>query len=250
VFHFRENTLLLLKNESGYAIPTKGLLKNVVDQGVFLFEFDGIPCFLIRDLDLADQDILAYYEVNFLRNINQGEIDWVSVVAFQLRNWYAQHRFCGICGAAAQQHPFERAVQCTACNHVAYPTISPAIIVALKCKNKLLLARGVRFPEAFYSLVAGYTDVGETVEQTVAREVKEEVGLDVWNVKYYGSQPWPYSGSMMLGFIAEADDTQPLIPDPHEIADAGWFTAENLPSYPPARSIAGEMIEKFKAGIL
>jgi NAD+ diphosphatase len=114
--------------------------------------------------------------------------------------------------------------------------------------DKILLARNTRFRNNYYSVLAGYVDIGESLEQTVAREVMEEAGITIKNLKYYKSQPWPFSGSLMIGFFAEADDTQPLIIDPVEIAEAGWYTRGNLPDHPTNISIAGEMIELFENG--
>jgi NAD+ diphosphatase len=111
------------------------------------------------------------------------------------------------------------------------------------------MAKGANFRGDFYSLVAGYADIGETLEDAVIREVKEEVGLDVTDIRYYSSQPWPLSSSMMIGFIAHADDRQPIVIEKKEISDAAWFTRDQLPNHPPAAiSIAGEMIEKFRNG--
>ena len=139
---------------------------------------------------------------------------------------------------------------CPACNTVVYPKISPAIIVAIRSNDKILLANNANFAANWYSLVAGFVDVGETLEETVRREVKEEVGLDVWNIRYYGSQPWELSGSMMIGFIADADENQPIQTDDKEITHAAWFTRDNLPNHPKNVSIAGEMIEQFARGEL
>ena len=109
-----------------------------------------------------------------------------------------------------------------------YPKISPAIIVAITCKNKILLAKGRHYKGDIYSLIAGYVDIGESIEETVAREVKEEVELDIKNLKYFKSQPWPFSASVMLGFTAEADDTQQIVIEEAEIKEAGWFERGNL----------------------
>ena len=165
-------------------------------------------------------------------------------------NWYSQNKFCGKCGAKTQQKPDERAIICPDCNTIVFPKISPAIIVAIICNNKILLARNTNFPGSWYSLIAGYADIGETLEETLIREVKEEVGLEVKNIRYYKSQPWPLSGSMMIGFIAEAYENQSISIDNKEIAEAAWFTRENLPNHSSTISIAGEMIEKFEKGEL
>ena len=121
--------------------------------------------------------------------------------------------------------------------------------MAITCKGRILLARGKHYLFNFYSLIAGYVDVGETLEQAVVREAKEEVGLDVTNVRYFGNQPWPFSGSQMIGFFAEADEKQPMVICEDELHDAKWFTIDNLPEIPGAISIAGEMIRAFIKGI-
>jgi NAD+ diphosphatase len=185
-------------------------------------------------------------EISFFRTIPQKEIAWAGSVGFQLMNWYAQNKYCGKCGAPTVLKNDERAIICPSCQTIVFPRISPAIIVAILCNDKILLARGANFRGNFYSLVAGYADIGESLEDTVAREVKEEVGLDIRNIRYYKSQPWPFSGSMMIGYIAEADDTQPICIDKTEIAEAAWFTRGNLPNHPITISIAGEIIEKFE----
>jgi NAD+ diphosphatase len=133
---------------------------------------------------------------------------------------------------------------------MVYPKISPAIIVAIVCNDKILLAHSNNFPGKWYSLIAGYTDIGESLEEAVMREVKEEVGLEVKNIRYYKSQPWPFSSSMMIGFFAEADDAQRIQTDNKEISHAAWFNRGNLPDHPAQISIAGEMIDKFEQGLI
>jgi NAD+ diphosphatase len=165
-------------------------------------------------------------------------------------NWYMQNKFCGKCGTRTQKKPDERALICPECNTVVFPKISPAVIVAIICNDKILLARGLNFSGNWYSLLAGYVDVGESLEEALAREVMEEVGLEIKNIRYYKSQPWPLSGSMMIGFMAEADETRPLTIDTSEISEAAWFTRGNLPPHSSLISIAGEMIEKFDKGEL
>jgi len=193
---------------------------------------------------------LVYKEINFFRLAKQQEIAWVTIAGFHLRNWYADNRFCGKCGSRTEHKHDERALICPVCGAVVYPKISPAIIVAIISNDKLLLARNTNFPGAWYSLIAGYADVGESLEETLRREVMEEVGLDVKSIRYYKSQPWPLSGSMMIGFVAEADEDQPIQIDHNEIAEAAWFSRGNLPNHSSTISIAGEMIEKFERGEL
>lgn len=250
IFHFKDNNLLLKQNGQDFEIPRKHQLEGISpNEGVFLFTLNDVRCFLVSHCTATSNDFI-YQEINFFRTIAQKEIAWAGIVAFQLMNWYEQNKFCGKCGSETVPKEDERAIYCPTCKTTVYPKISPAIIVAILCKDKILLASNANFRTNFYSLVAGYADIGESLEDTVAREVKEEVGLDIRNIRYYKSQPWPFSGSMMIGYIAEADDTQPINIDKKEISDAGWFTRDNLPNHPNTVSIAGEMIEKFKNGSL
>jgi len=252
IFHFQGNTILLKTKGDELVLPQKKDFPEISGETdfVFLFSLDEVPCFLVWDELKVDESQMAYTDISFFRSTTQREIGWVSLVGLHLRNWYLQNRFCGTCGARTQHKPDERALVCPACNTVFYPKISPAVIVAIRSNDKILLANNANFATNWYSLVAGFVDVGETLEETVRREVKEEVGLDVWNIRYYKSQPWELSGSMMIGFIADADENQPIQTDDKEITHAAWFTRENLPNHPLNISIAGEMIEAFERGEL
>ena len=252
ILHYHENSLLLKTMGDSLTIPRKKDFPEITGQTeyIFLFALDEVPCFLVWDELKADVAHFVYQEITSFRTLQQQEIAWILMAGFHLLNWYAQNRYCGKCGTKTRHKPDERALECPGCQNVIYPKISPAIIVAIVCGNKILLARGSNFRGSWYSLIAGYADVGESLEDTVKREVKEEVGLDVRNIRYYKSQPWPLSGSMMIGFVAEADDQQPVSVDRREIAEAAWFTRGNLPEYSMRLSIAGEMIEKFDKGEL
>ena len=252
ILHYNEKSLLLKINGDEFQLPTKKDVSDIFDitERTFLFSLNGVRCFLVWNATRLIDDRFVYKEINSFRTLNPREIAWICIVGFQLNNWYLENKFCGKCGTKTAEKPDERAIICPNCSTVVFPKISPAIIVAILCKDKILLAHNSNFEQKRYSLVAGYVDVGETLEETVMREVKEEVGLDVKNIRYYKSQPWAFSGSMMIGFTAEADDTQPIRPDNVEITEADWFSRENLPNHPPKISIAGEMIDKFKKGEL
>jgi len=252
VLHYHGNSLLLKANNNELEIPQKNDFSVISDktENTFLFTLNDISCFLIWDKLKEVKPHFVYKEIDFFRTIRQQEIAWISIVGFHLMNWYSLNKFCGKCGTRTQQKPDERALICPDCNTIVYPKISPAIIVAIISNNKILLARGTNFKGDWYSLIAGYVDVGESLEEALTREVKEEVGLDIKNIRYSKSQPWPLSGSMMIGFVAEADEDQPIIIDRTEIAEAAWFTRGNLPKHSSNLSIAGEMIEKFEKGEL
>ncbi len=165
--------------------------------------------------------------------------------ANQIITWALTHHFCGKCGNKTQNKPTELALQCPVCETTFYPTIAPAIIVAVVKEGKILLGHSKRFKGKFYSVLAGFLEIGETFEECVAREVEEEAGVLVKNIKYFGSQPWPFPNSMMVGFTAEwASGEIELLDD--ELDDAGWFTPEDMPVTPGTFSIAGRLIEWFK----
>lgn len=162
----------------------------------------------------------------------------------QLVLWDKNHRYCGRCGVMTESKKDERAKRCPRCGLINYPRLSPAIIVAVLRDDKILLARSNRFPAAFYSVLAGFVEPGETLEDCVKREVLEEVGISVRNIRYFGSQPWPFPDSLMVAFTAEHGRGE-LKVDRSEISDADWFSADRLPVVPPRISIARQLIDWF-----
>jgi NAD+ diphosphatase len=163
--------------------------------------------------------------------------------ALQILHWDRSHQFCGRCGSRFEPKGDERAKTCAQCGLISYPAVSPAIIVALIKDSEILLARSPRFQADFYSVLAGFVEPGETFEQCVRREVKEEVGIDVENIRYFASQPWPFPHTLMVGFTADYAGGVITI-------DAQWFKADDLPVIPSAGTIAHLLIdwfaEKFK----
>jgi NAD+ diphosphatase len=161
--------------------------------------------------------------------------------ALGLLNWRAHRRFCGACGGALAEHPAEMARACPACGRVEYPCISPAVIVRIEKDGKLLLARHARRSRSFYTCIAGYVESGESAEDAVRREVREEVGIDVDGVRYEGSQPWPFPNQLMLAFSARWTAGE-LALQADEIAEADWFDPARLPEIPPPGSVARRLI--------
>ena len=169
--------------------------------------------------------------------------------ALHVVRWLETSRFCGRCGAPMERvggsamHS-ERATKCPKCSLLLYPRISPAIIVLVRRGDEALLARNARFPGAFYSTLAGFSEIGESLEETLVREVKEEVGVDVGDIRYFGSQPWPFPDSLMIGFTAEWRSGEIRVGE--EIADAKFFKRdEPLPMLPPKVSIARRLIDAW-----
>ena len=166
--------------------------------------------------------------------------------AFQVVEWDRTHRFCGRCGSPTEDMDGARAKRCARCGHLAFPRLSPAVIVLVSRGREMLLARNRSFPLPMYSAVAGFVDPGESLEEAVTREVREEVGIEVAHIRYFGSQPWPYPHSLMVGFTARYASGEIAI-DESELLDAAWFSAESLPELPGKLSIARSLIDSFLA---
>ena len=166
----------------------------------------------------------------------------IAMRAVQMLEWDRTHRHCGACGTPTEQAARERAKRCPACNLTVYPRISPAMMVLVTRGRELLLGRGVNFPPGRYSALAGFLEAGETIEEAVIREVREEVNVEVTNLRYFGSQSWPFPNSLMIAFQAEYAGGE-MRHDPAELADAQWFTPENLPQLPPPLSIARALLD-------
>lgn len=174
-----------------------------------------------------------------------GEVDFRRAGrAVQVVEWERSHQFCGRCGGATERVAGETARRCPRCALSFYPRISPAVIVLVTRGDAALLGRNARYPGRMFSTLAGFVEAGETLEDTIAREIREEVGIEVKNVAYFGSQPWPFPDSLMIGFTAEHAGGE-LRPDPNEIAEAGWFTVDAMPPVPPRLSIARALIDAW-----
>ncbi len=169
----------------------------------------------------------------------------VAAYAVRILDFDRSTAFCGRCGATTRPLTTERARACTACNRIVYPRISPAIIVLIKRGEEILLARSPRFTPGLFSVIAGFNEPGENLEQTVHREVAEEVGITVRNIRYFGSEPWPFPDSLMIGFVAEHAGGEIRV-DNQEIEAAGWFSRETLPSVPTGASISRALIEAWR----
>ena len=166
----------------------------------------------------------------------------------EIAEWRRINRFCGCCGAEMRHHenPAERAMVCPSCGYVAYPKITPAIIVLVTKGDSILLQRNSHYHVPYWSLVAGFVDPGENFEEAVRREIREEASIEVRDIRYFGSQCWPFPSNMMVGFKAEYASGE-LRPDGEEVVESGWFTRDALPPIPRPRSLARALIEDWLA---
>jgi len=199
----------------------------------------------LPDPGLPEQDLVTLREAMLDRP--DAPVDLLNT-GFQVWQWWQDHRFCGRCGERTGPHPRERARWCTRCHMPWYPRIAPCIITVIRRDDRFLLAKSSRVTRNFYSLIAGFVEPGESLEQAVAREVKEETGLEVDNIRYQGSQPWPFPHQLMVGFFADYRSGDLYLQE-DELADAGWFAVDDHPPVPPHTTIAGRLISQMKAEI-
>ena len=166
----------------------------------------------------------------------------------QLARWYRSNRYCGCCGAKTVHHPVMRCVECPSCGNMIFPRIQPAVIIAVISGDKLLLTKYADRPHKAYALVAGFVEIGETQEEAVAREVMEEVGIKVRNIRYYKTQPWGIDDDLLTGYFCDVDGDDTIYLDHQELKEGAWLSREEVPGEPDDYSLTNEMMMLFKAG--
>lgn len=245
VYVFRGQECLQSEPDGQLPVMLRGELGSAgLRDVVFLGRIDGVSCYAAKPGDDFCQ--MSGYEYKDIRLITPyaDTYLWQAGYALHILNWNASHIYCSACGGKLHDSTYERAKICDDCGVVIYPQISPAIIVRITSGDKILLARNKAFPEGLYALISGFLEPGESIEHCVEREVSEEIGIRVKNIKYFGSQPWPFSGAVMLGYTAEYDSGE-IVADGEEIVDARWFTADELPVIPGYGSIARALIDSY-----
>jgi NAD+ diphosphatase len=247
-FAFRSEELLLLEGEPP-SVPRRSPeelgLRVLFEQEVG--ELDGRRCYAVEVApDAEAPEGMAFQD---LRGLWDSDEAFFSVAgrAKQIVEWNRTHRFCGRCGTETEFGSEPLAKKCPRCGMAFYPRLSPAAIMLVRRDDELLLARSPHFPPGMYSALAGFVEPGESIEETIRREVREEVGVELGNIRYFGSQPWPFPNSLMIGFIVDYAGGELKIGQPEEIEDAGWYSLDRLPKLPPGVSIARAMIDQFVA---
>ncbi len=221
------------------AIPT-GAIGD--EPWLHLGTLDGTPCFgRLVEAALPDTQLVPLRQ---LFGVLSDEDFGIASRALGLATWDRDHRCCGRCGGPTQASAVERVRTCERCKLGAYPRLSPAVIALVEKDGRALLARNARTSLPFHSVLAGFVEVGESLEEAVAREIGEEAGIAIKDVRYFGSQPWPLTSSLMIGFTASWAGGE-LVADATEIFDAGWFAADELPRVPGKLSIARALIDDF-----
>lgn len=243
---YRNREVLLKESGSGIMFPR---YEDTIDENsagaVFLFEIDGQRFFWMPDWENTCE---AYHFENIqqMRCARPKHMAFAAVTGMQLVSWYQSHRFCGRCGSRMIHSREERMMQCPVCQQMEYPKISPAVIIAVTHGNRLLLSKYAGREYKKYALLAGFAEIGEPIEETVRREVMEEVGLKVKNIRYYKSQPWSFTDTLLFGFYAELDGIEDITLDRQELAMAEWFEREDIPVAYEDCSLTNEMIMAFK----
>ena len=244
----------LLKKGTAYTIPRVGELlelegKSLADfEGHYLFSIDETAFFLDDSVTCGDAPEGYEYMVSrTFRNMSPVE-RLGGATATHLAHWESLNRFCGRCGSEMARGEKERSMVCPKCGNVVYPRISPVVIVAVRNGDKLLMAHNIDNPNPRLFLISGFVEIGESLEQAVHREVLEEAGLRVKNVRYFGSQPWPFSDSLIAGFTAELDGDDTIHMQEAELSEAMWVRREDIPEYETDVSISCCLIENFRRG--
>jgi NAD+ diphosphatase len=247
-FIFQQNKLLIDCTNGACVIPDEKSIKAcgiTPNDNLFIGSLGDLNCYA-AELPPGEPapKPYAWLDLRALLDTISEELFWIAGLANQLLDWDRSHRFCGRCSHPTEDKTDERAKHCPACGLINYPRLSPAVIVAVVKGDRLLLARNRSFKGSFYSVLAGFVEPGETLEACVRREIREEVGLEVDNIRYFGSQPWPFPNSLMTGFVADYAEGQIQV-DNAELVEADWFPAHSLPQVPSRISIARQLIDWF-----
>jgi NAD+ diphosphatase len=247
-FVFCSNKLLVKVEKDKAAIPYfKSLSElNITPVTIqYLGTLQGSPCYSAEaTAETATPEGMEFKDLRSLYGVLDEDIFLLAGKAIQIVSWDQTNQYCGRCGARMETLEGERAKKCPKCGLINYPRISPAAITAVIKGNNILLTHNAAFKGNIHSLIAGFVEPGETIEECVHREIFEEVGIKVKNLKYFGSQPWPFPNSLMIGFTAEYESGE-LAVDGQEITEAGWYDAGNLPELPGKMSIARKIIDWF-----
>ena len=215
---------------------------------IYLFSIDDQRFYLIPELDTTLLPDYEFQDIRNLRTARPQHLAFAGVTGHQLFQWYSKRRFCGCCGKPMLHSQKERMMECPSCGNQEYPVLCPAVIVGITNGDKIILSKyeGRRFKR--YALIAGFAEIGETIEETVHREVMEEVGLKVKNLRYYKSQPWSFSGTLLFGFFCDVDGDDTLTVDHEELSMAQWVERDKIPDQGNNISLTKEMMMLFRDG--
>ena len=249
MLHFRDGRALTSGTEDRLVLPRYGEVGGTDVR--YLFSIDEEDFFLIMDDAVDAPDGYSYTELRQWRTKNAGPRDLIFglYTAQHLWRWYHDSVFCGTCGTRTEHSKTERAMVCPSCGRIIYPRIQPAVIVGVTNGDSLLCTKYNRPGASFYALVAGFTEIGETAEETVMREVMEEAGLRVKNIRYYKSQPWGIADDLLMGFYCDVDGDDTIRMDRTELKEALWVPRKEIVGQTTDFSLTNEMMVRFREGL-
>lgn len=248
--YYEEHTALLHRDGEFIDFPRfrdlEKLNDDIYEHCTYLFSIDGTGYYLVENINRAPLSDFAMENTQTFRMAEPQYLAFAGITGYQLYHWYECRHFCGKCGTIMKKGEQERMLFCEHCHNIEYPKLSPAVIIAVTDGNRLLLSKYAGRAYTRHALLAGFVEIGETIEETVRREVMEEVGLHVTNIRYYRSQPWSFSETVLMGFYCDLQGSDHITLDERELSLAEWFDREEIPVTPLRDSLTNEMIMKFK----
>lgn len=248
--YYEERSALVRRTPEGITFPRFSELERfneeIYDDCTYLFSIDGTRYYLVENISPPPLSGFTMENTEIFRRADPQYQAFAGITGYQLYIWYRDHKYCGRCGRLLEQDKKERMLRCHSCGNMVYPKICPAVIIGVTDGSRILMSKyaGRRYKK--YALLAGFAEIGETLEDTVKREVMEEVGLRVKNIRYYKSQPWSFSDTLLMGFYCDLDGADEITLDKEELALAEWFDRDEIPVEPSRDSLTNEMIMKFK----
>lgn len=218
----------------------------LINNAQFLFTIDKYNYYLVEEDGLDEVPGWTYVSNTRFRSEKKYWRSFAGVIGWQLNRWYNDHKFCSRCSDNLKRSKKERMLYCSSCGMTVYPTISPCVIVAVYDGDRLLMTKYANRQYQNYALIAGFNEIGESLEETIRREVMEEVGVKVKNIRYYKSQPWPFTDTLLAGYFAELDGDDTIYLDEEELAIGIWMPRKEIPEQIDSISLTGEMIEEFR----
>ncbi len=250
--YYEDHAALVKKTDEGIEFPRfrdlERLNEEIYEDYIYLFSVDDERYYLVQEINREPLSEFNMENTEIFRRAVPRHRSFAGITGYQLYNWYRIRKYCGRCGHLMKHDEKERMLYCEECRNMEFPKICPAVIVGVTDGDRILMSKYAGRAYKNYALIAGFTEIGETVEQTVAREVMEEVGLKVRNIRYYKSQPWAFSDTLLMGFYCDLDGEDTITLDQNELALAEWFDRRDIPEVISTESLTNEMILRFKNG--
>lgn len=248
--YYENHAALLKKQPDRIDFPRfkdlERLNEDIYEDAIYLFTIDEERYYLVKDINRERLSEYTMENTEIFRFAEPQYLAFAGITGYQLYNWYRTRKYCGCCGSRMKHDAKERMMYCEKCHNMEFPKICPAVIIGVTDGDRILMSKYAGRTYKKYALLAGFTEIGETLEETVQREVMEEVGLKVKNIRYYKSQPWSFSDTVLMGFYCDLDGEDQIELDREELALAEWFERDEIPVEPSRDSLTNEMIMKFK----